>query len=156
MQVFDIEDMGGKGKEDRAVVARPRDCTMCRYVNPLSFLPSLSCPPLPFPSFPFLSYLPAPSFPLHIISFLIFVSCLTLNYTILYRILLYSTVLCCTVSECIRKEGWSDRVQLNRVADHFIFTVESSGCIPPEIIVREVSETASICPSICPSVCLSA
>ena len=41
--------------------------------------------------------------------------------------------------ECIRKEGWSDRVQLNRVADHFIFTVESSGCIAPEVIVREVS-----------------
>jgi RNA polymerase Rpb3/Rpb11 dimerisation domain len=30
-------------------------------------------------------------------------------------------------------------VQLNRVADHFIFTVESSGCIAPEVIVREVS-----------------
>jgi DNA-directed RNA polymerase I and III subunit RPAC1 len=40
--------------------------------------------------------------------------------------------------ECIRKEGWSDRVELNRVSDHFIFTVESSGCIPPEVIVREV------------------
>lgn len=45
----------------------------------------------------------------------------------------------CADSECIRKEGWSDRVQLNRVADHFIFTVESSGCIAPEVIVREAS-----------------
>ena len=105
----------------------------------------------PFPSLPFIpacSFLP--SCLLHIISFLIFVSCFTLNYTVLLRT--YSTVLHCTFSECIRKEGWSDRVQLNRVADHFIFTVESSGCIPPEIIVREVFETASICLS---SVCLS-
>ena len=36
MQVFDIEDMGGSGKkgggagQKQAVVARPRDCTMCR------------------------------------------------------------------------------------------------------------------------------
>jgi hypothetical protein len=30
MQVFDIEDMGGKSREGTAVVARPRDCTMCR------------------------------------------------------------------------------------------------------------------------------
>jgi hypothetical protein len=44
---------------------------------------------------------------------------------------------CTMCRECIRKEGWSDRIQLNRKADHFIFTVESSGCIPPEVIVRE-------------------
>lgn len=30
MQVFDIEDMGGKSMEGAVVVARPRDCTMCR------------------------------------------------------------------------------------------------------------------------------
>ena len=30
MQVFDIEDLGRKGGEGKAVVARPRDCTMCR------------------------------------------------------------------------------------------------------------------------------
>ena len=40
--------------------------------------------------------------------------------------------------ECIRLEGWSERVELRRVSDHFIFSVESSGCIPPEVIVREV------------------
>lgn len=44
---------------------------------------------------------------------------------------------CTMCRECIRTEGWSDRVQLKRVADHFIFTVESSGCIPPEDIVVE-------------------
>mmetsp|Transcript_16612 Transcript_16612/g.15964 ORF Transcript_16612/g.15964 Transcript_16612/m.15964 type:complete len:343 (+) Transcript_16612:133-1161(+) len=44
---------------------------------------------------------------------------------------------CTMCRECIRKEGWSDRIQLNRKSDHFIFTVESTGCIPPEVIVRE-------------------
>lgn len=67
LDVFDIEDLGGK---PTATVARPRDCTMCR--------------------------------------------------------------------ECIRQEGWADRVLLRRVADHFIFTVESTGCIPPVEIVKQV------------------
>jgi DNA-directed RNA polymerase I and III subunit RPAC1 len=75
MKVFDIEDLGrgkktsGGGGEKRAVVSRPRDCTMCR--------------------------------------------------------------------ECIRKEGWADRVKLRRKIDHFIFTVESTGCYMPHEIVRE-------------------
>jgi DNA-directed RNA polymerase I and III subunit RPAC1 len=75
MKVFDIEDLGrgkktsGGGGEKRAVVSRPRDCTMCR--------------------------------------------------------------------ECIRKEGWADRVKLRRKNDHFIFTVESTGCYMPHEIVRE-------------------
>ena len=56
-------------------------------------------------------------------------------YLIKLIYLIFSSILSCR--ECIRKEGWSDRVQLNRVSDHFIFTVESSGCIPPEVIVRE-------------------
>lgn len=45
---------------------------------------------------------------------------------------------CTMCRECIRKEGWSDFVQLRRKADHFIFSVESSGCIPPEEIVISV------------------
>ena len=44
---------------------------------------------------------------------------------------------CTMCRECVRLEGWADRVQLNRVADHFIFTVESTGVMPPEQIVRE-------------------
>jgi DNA-directed RNA polymerases I and III subunit RPAC1 len=70
MQVFDIEDLGGKG-EGRAVVSRPRDCTMCR--------------------------------------------------------------------ECIRREGWDERVNLKRIAQHFIFTVEGTGCVEPQEIVKMVS-----------------
>jgi NAD-dependent dihydropyrimidine dehydrogenase PreA subunit len=93
MNVFDIEDLGAtggvgtassKGKKGtaaattattgggRAVVARPRDCTMCR--------------------------------------------------------------------ECIRKvdEGWDQRIQLRRKADHFLFSVEAVGTDDPGNIVREV------------------
>lgn len=44
---------------------------------------------------------------------------------------------CTMCRECIRKEGWQDKVHLKRHTDHFIFTVESSGSLPPEIIVRE-------------------
>ena len=66
LQVFDIEDMGGK---PTAVAARPRDCTMCR--------------------------------------------------------------------ECIRKEGWDEKVQLRRKADHFIFSVESVGQLDPAVIVKQ-------------------
>ena len=46
---------------------------------------------------------------------------------------------CTMCRECIRNEGWSERVELKRKADHFIFTVESTGCLTPDVIVREVS-----------------
>jgi hypothetical protein len=45
---------------------------------------------------------------------------------------------CTMCRECIRREGWNNKVHLRRVADHFIFTVESSGCMPPADIVKEV------------------
>lgn len=44
---------------------------------------------------------------------------------------------CTMCRECIRKEGWSERVELHRKAQHFLFSVESTGCIPPERIVRD-------------------
>ena len=44
---------------------------------------------------------------------------------------------CTMCRECIRLEGWSERIQLRRKADHFIFSVESTGCMPPETIVTE-------------------
>ena len=43
---------------------------------------------------------------------------------------------CTMCRECIRQEEWTDRVQLKRVADHFIFRVESVGSIAPEKIVQ--------------------
>jgi DNA-directed RNA polymerase alpha subunit len=46
---------------------------------------------------------------------------------------------CTMCRECIRKEGWDRRVALKRVANHFIFTVESTGILPPEEIVKRVS-----------------
>ena len=45
---------------------------------------------------------------------------------------------CTMCRECIRREGWDQRVNLKRVANHFIFTVESSGCIPARDIVKMV------------------
>ena len=44
---------------------------------------------------------------------------------------------CTMCRACVRKEGWAERVQLRRVADHFIFSVETAGAIAPEEIVRE-------------------
>ena len=44
---------------------------------------------------------------------------------------------CNMCRECIRKEGWDEKVKLQRKADHFIFTVESTGSMSPEDIVRE-------------------
>ena len=44
---------------------------------------------------------------------------------------------CTMCRECIRKEGWSERVRLRRKSDHFIFTVEGTGCLKPHEIVRE-------------------
>ena len=84
MRVFDIEEMGmeekqkegedrrgagGRGGEVRAVVARPRNCTMCR--------------------------------------------------------------------ECVRGDDWNERVQLRRVRDHFIFSVETTGAYTPAGVVKE-------------------
>ncbi len=45
---------------------------------------------------------------------------------------------CTMCRECIRTKDWSEYVDLRRVANHFIFSVESSGCLPPEILVQEV------------------
>ena len=44
---------------------------------------------------------------------------------------------CTMCRECIRKDGWEERVELKRKADHFIFSVESSGSMLPRDIVRE-------------------
>ncbi len=44
---------------------------------------------------------------------------------------------CTMCRECIRQDGWSKRIQLRRKADHFVFSVESTGCMAPETIVSE-------------------
>jgi len=44
---------------------------------------------------------------------------------------------CTLCRECIRKDGWNEKVKLRRKADHFLFSVESSGCIPPVDIIKE-------------------
>jgi hypothetical protein len=46
---------------------------------------------------------------------------------------------CTMCRECIRTDDWSDYIELRRISDHFIFSVESVGCLAPERIVRDVS-----------------
>lgn len=44
----------------------------------------------------------------------------------------------CTVChECIRDEGWEEFVELRRVKEHFIFSIESTGALPPEVLFTE-------------------
>jgi DNA-directed RNA polymerases I and III subunit RPAC1 len=44
---------------------------------------------------------------------------------------------CTMCRECIRTEDWASKVELRRKADHFLFSVESTGVLAPEVIVRE-------------------
>ncbi|XWS27703.1 hypothetical protein CRYUN_Cryun25bG0004000 [Craigia yunnanensis] len=44
---------------------------------------------------------------------------------------------CTLCRECIRGEEWEKRVALHRVKDHFIFTIESTGALPPEVLFTE-------------------
>ncbi|PON40110.1 DNA-directed RNA polymerase, alpha subunit [Parasponia andersonii] len=45
---------------------------------------------------------------------------------------------CTLCRECIRGgQEWEDRVSLRRVNDHFIFTIESTGALPPEELFTE-------------------
>ena len=45
------------------------------------------------------------------------------------------------IRECIRdteKHPFGKQIELRRKADHFVFSVESSGCLPPVDVVRKV------------------
>ena len=44
---------------------------------------------------------------------------------------------CSVCRECIRLDGWADKVRLYRLPDHFIFKVESVGMLSPREIVVE-------------------
>ncbi|KAA8534674.1 hypothetical protein F0562_032191 [Nyssa sinensis] len=44
---------------------------------------------------------------------------------------------CTLCRECIRGEGWDKFVAIRRVRDHFIFTIESTGALPPEVLFTE-------------------
>jgi DNA-directed RNA polymerase I and III subunit RPAC1 len=44
----------------------------------------------------------------------------------------------CTVCrECVREPHWAERINLQRQKDHFIFSVESTGAMPAERLVRD-------------------
>ncbi|MCO5588535.1 hypothetical protein L7F22_042492 [Adiantum nelumboides] len=44
---------------------------------------------------------------------------------------------CTLCRECVMGEGWDKRVQLRRVKEHFIFSVESTGALSPEVLFVE-------------------
>ncbi|CAA2972185.1 DNA-directed RNA polymerases I and III subunit rpac1-like isoform X2 [Olea europaea var. sylvestris] len=44
---------------------------------------------------------------------------------------------CTLCRECIRGDDWDKYVTLRRVKDHFIFTIESTGALPPEVLFTE-------------------
>jgi len=37
----------------------------------------------------------------------------------------------------MREPGWNERVKIERVSDHFIFSVESTGALPARTLVQE-------------------
>ena len=39
--------------------------------------------------------------------------------------------------ECVKDATWEQRVKLSRIKDHFIFSIESTGVLPPEVLFRE-------------------
>ncbi|KAL9650289.1 hypothetical protein ABK040_014943 [Willaertia magna] len=43
---------------------------------------------------------------------------------------------CTMCRECIREDDWDKRIQLSRLKDHFIFSIESVGVLAPEEIFR--------------------
>ncbi|KAI8868672.1 DNA-directed RNA polymerases I and III subunit RPAC1 [Ramicandelaber brevisporus] len=45
--------------------------------------------------------------------------------------------------EVLRHEEFEDMVELKRIRDHYIFKVQSTGCVPPERIVYEALSTLS-------------
>ncbi|KAL7088127.1 hypothetical protein ACP275_13G109400 [Erythranthe tilingii] len=44
---------------------------------------------------------------------------------------------CTLCRECIRGDDWDKLVALQRVKDHFIFTIESTGALPPDVLFTE-------------------
>lgn len=46
---------------------------------------------------------------------------------------------CTMCRECVRDGPAKEKVKLRRVADHFIFSIESVGSLPPERILKDVS-----------------
>lgn len=50
----------------------------------------------------------------------------------------------CTVCrECIREPGWEEKIELNRIRDHFMFSIESTGVYSPPDLFRECVKVLS-------------
>lgn len=61
---------------------------------------------------------------------------------------------CSLCRECIRPAEWDQRVQLSRVKDEFLFTIESTGILSPEELFKEalkVLDHPALIFELCPS-----
>lgn len=45
------------------------------------------------------------------------------------------------VRQLTGERGWDERVALRKLKDHFIFTIESTGALPPDVLFREAVRT---------------
>eukprot|EP00871_Galdieria_phlegrea_P004785 jgi/Galph1/5307/GphlegSOOS_G3905.1 len=53
---------------------------------------------------------------------------------------------CTMCRECIREEGWEKKVRLSKVRDHFLFSIQGTGCIPTdELFLRALNVMRSKC-----------
>jgi DNA-directed RNA polymerase I and III subunit RPAC1 len=53
------------------------------------------------------------------------------------------------VRELSGEPGWGEKIALRKKKDHFIFTVESTGQLPPDVLVKEaIKVLASKCQSV--------
>ena len=44
---------------------------------------------------------------------------------------------CTLCRQCLSDPELSDKIKLNRIKDHFIFTIESTGALPPDVLFEE-------------------
>ena len=59
------------------------------------------------------------------------------------------TVLGAVPDALSREPGWGEKIALRKKKDHFIFTVEGTGQLPPDVLMKEaVKVLASKCQSV--------
>ena len=53
---------------------------------------------------------------------------------------------CTMCRECIREPGWSERIKLERVSDHFIFSIEPASALSGrQVLLQSVQVTVLCC-----------
>ena len=47
---------------------------------------------------------------------------------------------CTMCRECIRKDNFNDKIELGKKRNHYIFTIESVGVVPPQVLFSKALE----------------